>query len=61
LLSLAFANDALEHYPPYLIDEVIVDRVVSSEHSINKRPIKRVDKDFRFEIGLKLALVDPAL
>jgi hypothetical protein len=61
LLSLVSADDALEHHPPCLISEAIVDRVVSREHSINKRPIERVDKDFRIEIGLKLALINPAL
>jgi hypothetical protein len=61
LVSLASANDALERHPPYLIDEFIVDWVVACEHSINKRPIERVDKDFRIEIGLKFALVDAAL
>jgi hypothetical protein len=49
LLSLVSADDALEHHPPYLINEAIVDRVVSSEHSINKRPIERVDKYFWIE------------
>jgi hypothetical protein len=47
LVSLASANDALERDLSYLIDEFIVDRVVPREHSINKRPIERVDKDFR--------------
>jgi hypothetical protein len=50
LLSLASADDSFEHCPPYLINEVIVDRVVSSEHSIDKRPIERVDKGFQIEI-----------
>ena len=35
LLSLASADDSLEHCPPYLIDEVIVDRIASSEHSVD--------------------------
>jgi len=51
LLSLASADDPFKHCPPYLINEVIVDRVVSSEHSIDKRPIERVDKGFQIEIG----------
>jgi hypothetical protein len=51
LLSLASADDSLEHCPPYLIDEVIVDRVASSEHSVDKRPIERVNKGFQIEIG----------
>jgi hypothetical protein len=51
LLSLASADDPFEHCPPYLINEVIVDRVVSSEHSIDKRPVERVDKGFQIEIG----------
>ena len=51
LLSLASTDDSFEHCPPYLINEVIVDRVVSSEHSIDKRPIERVDKGFQIEIG----------
>ena len=51
LLSLASADDSFEHYPPYLINEVIVDRVVSSEHSIDKRPVECVDKGFQIEIG----------
>jgi IS66 C-terminal element len=51
LLSLASADDSLEHCPPYLIDEVIVDRIASSEHSVDKRPIERIDKDFQIEIG----------
>ena len=51
LLSLVFPDDSLEHYPPCLINEVIVDRVVPSEHSIYKRPIERVDKGFQIEIG----------
>ena len=60
LFSLVSADDALEHNPLCLINKAIVDRVVSCEHSINKRPIERVDKDFRIEIGLKLALINPA-
>ena len=51
LFSLVSADDALEHHPPYLINEAIVDRVVSSEHSIDQRPVERVDKDFQIEIG----------
>ena len=46
LLSLVSADDSFEYYPPCLINEVIVDRVVSSEHSIDKRPVERVDKGF---------------
>jgi hypothetical protein len=61
LFSLVSADDALEHHPFCLINKAIVDRVVSCEHSINKRPIERVDKDFWIEIGLKLALINPAL
>ena len=51
LLSLVSADDSFEHYPPRVINEVIVDRVVSSEHSIDKRPVERVDKGFQIEIG----------
>src|ERR1700704_4230547 len=51
LLSLVSADDSFEFYPPCLINEVIVDRVVSSEHSIDKRPVERVAKDFQIEIG----------
>ena len=51
LLSLASADDSFEHYPPYLINEVIVDRVVSSEHSIDERPVECVDKGFQIGIG----------
>jgi hypothetical protein len=51
LLSLASADDPFKHCPPYLINEVIVDRVVSSEHSIDKRPVECVDKGFQIEIG----------
>jgi hypothetical protein len=61
LLLIASAKHAFERDLSYLIDEFIVDRVVPREHSINERPIERVDKDFRIEIGLKLALIDPAL
>ena len=43
LLSLVSADDSFEHYPPCVINEVIVDRIVSSEHSIDKRPVERVD------------------
>src|SRR5258708_28639856 len=50
-LSLVSADDSFEHYPPCVINEVIVDRVVSSEHSIDKRPVERVDKGFQIEIG----------
>jgi hypothetical protein len=50
LLSLVSADDSFEHYPPSVINEVIVDRVVSSEHSIDKRPVQRVDKGFQIEI-----------
>ena len=51
LLSLVSADDSFEHYPPCVINEVIVDRVISSEHSIDKRPVERVDKGFQIEIG----------
>ena len=51
LLSPVSADDSFEHCPPCLINEIIVDRVVSSEHSIDKRPIERVDKGFQIEIG----------
>jgi hypothetical protein len=51
LLSLASADDSLEHCPPCLINEVIVDRVASREHSVDKRPIERVHKGFQVEIG----------
>jgi hypothetical protein len=51
LLSLVSADDSFEHCPPCVINEVIVDRVVSSEHSIDQRPVERVDKDFQIEIG----------
>jgi hypothetical protein len=50
-LSLASADDSLEHCPPCLIDEVIVDWIVSREHSVDKRPIECVDKGFQIEIG----------
>src|SRR3982074_1250501 len=51
LLSLVSADDSFEHYPPCVINEVIVDRVISSEHSIDKRPVERVDKGFQIAIG----------
>src|SRR3982074_847608 len=51
LLSLVSADDSFEHYPPRVINEVIVDRVISSEHSIDKRPVERVDKGFQIAIG----------
>ena len=51
LLSLVSADDSFEHYPPCVINEVIVDRVISGEHSIDKRPVERVDKGFQIEIG----------
>ena len=51
LSLLASADDSLEHCPPYLIDEVIVNRVASSEHSVDERPIERVNKGFQIEIG----------
>src|ERR1700704_4630277 len=51
LLSLVSADDSFEHCPLCVINEVIVDRVVSSEHSIDQRPVERVDKDFQIEIG----------
>jgi hypothetical protein len=51
LLSLVSADDSFEHHPPCLVNEVIVDRVVSGEHSIDKRPVERVDKGFQIEIG----------
>ena len=51
LLSLVSADDSFEHGPPCVINEVVVDRVVSSEHSIDQRPVERVDKDFQIEIG----------
>ena len=51
LSLLASADDSLEHCPPYLIDEVIVDRVASSEHPVDKRPIERVYKRFQVDIG----------
>jgi hypothetical protein len=51
LLSLVSADDSFEHCPPCVINEVIVDRVISGEHSIDKRPVERVDKGFQVEIG----------
>jgi hypothetical protein len=49
--SLVSAHDSFEHYPPCLINEIIVDRIVSSEHSIDQRPVERVYKRFQVEIG----------
>jgi hypothetical protein len=51
LSSLVPADDSLERHPPYLIDEVIVNRVASSEHSVDKRPIERINKGLNIEIG----------
>jgi len=51
----------LEHHPPYLISEAVVDRVVPCEHSINKRPIEARRQGLPDRDGLKLALIDPAL
>jgi hypothetical protein len=61
LLSLVSTDDPFEHCPPCVFNEVIVDRVVSSEHSIDQRPVERVDKDFQIEIGKKFSLINSAL
>src|SRR3977135_1801003 len=49
LLSLVSADDSFEHYPPCVINEVIVDRVISSEHSIDKGPVKRGEQDLQYQ------------